>query len=97
MKKKKRTKMEKIITATEAVREFSTILNKIRFSGDHYKIKRNGKLVAIMLPDTARPLKELREILQQLPKLDDELESFSEDLNMIFNNQPELPDIMNWE
>ena len=92
--------MEKFITATEAVRDFSTLLNKIKFSGDHYIIKRSGKSVARMLPveekKTTRPLKELKSILKQLPMLDDELDSFSEDLDTIIKEQPEMPDVLRW-
>lgn len=92
--------MEKIVTATEAVRDFSTILNKIKFSGEHYIIKRSGKFVALMSPFEekvpVRPLKELKAILKQLPMLDNELDSFSEDLKTIINEQPRLPDGLNW-
>ena len=94
------SKMEKIVTATEAVRDFSTILNRVKFSGDNYIIKRNGKFVALIssigekVP--VRPLKELKNILKQLPRLDDELDSFSDDLNTIVSDQPELPDRLNW-
>ena len=38
--------MENRITATQAVREFSELLNKIRFRGEHYIIVRNGRPVA---------------------------------------------------
>jgi antitoxin (DNA-binding transcriptional repressor) of toxin-antitoxin stability system len=92
--------MEKIVTATEAVRDFSTILNRVKFSGDNYIIKRNGKFVALIssigekVP--VRPLKELKNILKQLPRLDDELDSFSDDLNTIVSEQPGLPDRLNW-
>ena len=43
-----------------------------------------------------RPLIELKAVLKQLPMLDDELDSFSEDLNTIINEQPGLPDGLNW-
>jgi antitoxin (DNA-binding transcriptional repressor) of toxin-antitoxin stability system len=92
--------MDKIVTATEAVRDFSTILNRVKFSGDNYIIKRNGKLMAIISPIEekvpVRPLKELKAILKELPMLGDELASFSDDLNTIVNEQPGLPDGLNW-
>jgi antitoxin (DNA-binding transcriptional repressor) of toxin-antitoxin stability system len=93
--------MEKIITATEAVRDFATILNKIKFSGENYMIKRSGKPMARMIPvkdeNHLLSLKELKTILKQLPVLSDELDSFSKDLNLAINNQPEIQDELNWE
>lgn len=93
--------MDKIISATKVVRDFSTILNKIKFGGDHYIIKRNGKLVARMSPvDEHKPahsLKDLKKLLDDLPRLGEELHSFSADLEKISNEQPETPDELNWE
>ena len=93
--------MDKIISATKVVRDFSTILNKIKFAGDHYIIKRNGKLVACMSPvDEDKPahsLKDLKKLLDDLPGLGEELNSFSADLERISNEQPEIPDDLNWE
>jgi antitoxin (DNA-binding transcriptional repressor) of toxin-antitoxin stability system len=92
--------MEKIISSTEVVRDFSTILNKVKFAGNHYIIKRNGKPVARISPvDEEKSnnfLINLKNILIQLPKLDDELDSFSDDLKTIYNEQPEISDEINW-
>ena len=93
--------MEKTISATEAVRDFATILNKIKFSGDNYMIKRSGKPMARMIPvkdeNHLLSLKELNTLIKQLPALDNELDSFTEDLNLAINNQPEMQDKLNWE
>lgn len=87
--------MEKHITATQAVRDFSGILNRIKFMGEHYIIERNGKPVAQMEPvKTAsrdRTLKELKFLLKKLPPLEDELVAFAEDLESIIKYQPPLP------
>lgn len=92
--------MEKIISATEVVRDFSTILNKVKFAGDHYIINRNGKPVAsISSVDEEKPpplLINLKDLLDQLPELGDELDSFSDDLKSICDEQPEIPDKLNW-
>jgi len=42
--------MEKRIIATQAVRDFYELLNRIKFNGDHYIIERRGKPVALMEP-----------------------------------------------
>ena len=42
--------MEKRISATQAVRDFSEVLNTIKFKGLHYIIERGGKPVASMRP-----------------------------------------------
>lgn len=49
--------MEKTISATEAVRKFSEILNSIKYRGNHYTIMRGGKPIASIYP-VERPLKE---------------------------------------
>ncbi|MGD9162482.1 MAG: type II toxin-antitoxin system Phd/YefM family antitoxin [Desulfobacteraceae bacterium] len=92
--------MEKIISATEVVRDFSTILNKIKFGGEHYIIKRSGKPVARISPiqdeKQISSLKDLKRLLEQLPKLGDELDSFSMDIKSLNDEQPEAPEKINW-
>jgi hypothetical protein len=97
---KRRDKMEKTISATEAVRDFSTLLNHIRFRGDRYIIKRSGKPVACMgsFEDakTLKPLEELKYVLEQLPKLGNDLENFAEDLVSTAVEQPLPPEETPW-
>ncbi len=63
--------MEKRISATEAIRKFSEILNSIKYKGESYKIIRGGKPVASLRPVEApikeRHLGELKEIVKNLP------------------------------
>ena len=93
--------MEKEITATEAVRDFSALLNRIKFGGDHYIIKRGGKPVAYMGPlrgvVVSVPLEELKLVLEGLPKLGNEIESFASDLEGLWKRQPSLPEEAPWE
>jgi antitoxin (DNA-binding transcriptional repressor) of toxin-antitoxin stability system len=93
--------MEKHITATQAVREFSEILNTIRFRGADYIIERNGKPVAHMKPfienKNLKTLKELKELFQSLPSLEDEIETFEKDINAGIADQPGMPGEMTWE
>ena len=79
--------MERRITATKAVRDFSKLLNAIKFRGNRYIIERRGKPVACMAPieetKKIRTLKELKLLLEELPRLDDELDSFAKDVEDI--------------
>lgn len=88
--------MEKTVSATEAVRKFSEILNSIKYRGDHYIIVRGGKPVASIFPIEA-PLKEgklsgLKELVGKIPRLGDEAERFEEDLKEIIKHQPLMPE-----
>lgn len=93
--------MEKRITATQAVRDFSELLNKIKFKGDRYIIERSRKPVAQMEPikeaKKAKTLSELKSLLKELPRLDEELDAFAEDLEGIRKDQPPLPEEGMWE
>ncbi len=92
--------MEKMISATEIVRDFSTILNKVKFARDHFIVYRNGKPMARISPvdeeESPHLLVNLKILLDQLPRLDDELDSFYDDLKIICDEQPEIPEESNW-
>ncbi|MBI4690870.1 MAG: prevent-host-death protein [Nitrospirae bacterium] len=78
--------MEKTITATEAVRKFSEILNAIKYRGNHYTILRGKKPIAFISPAEKhlkeRTLGELKGLMAKLPHLGDEAESFGKDLSV---------------
>ena len=92
--------MEKIISATAAVRRFSDILNSVKFRGESYMIMRGGKAVALISPVEAplreRHLRELKEMAKSSPQLGDEAEAFGEDLKEIRKHQPLLPKEGKW-
>ena len=81
--------MEKRISATRAVRDFSEVLNTIKFKGVHYIIERGGKAVASMKPIDEKAdyktLGELKGLLKKLPRLDEELDAFAADLEDILD------------
>jgi antitoxin (DNA-binding transcriptional repressor) of toxin-antitoxin stability system len=92
--------MAKAITATDAVRKFSDLLNTIRFKGERYTILRGGKPIATLGPAMSSgqqsTLGELSQILKKLPKLGDEAAAFDEDLRKIAKKQPTLPRGRTW-
>ena len=84
--------MEKRISATRAVREFSEVLNTIKFKGVHYIIERGGKPIASMKSIDEKldsmTLGDLKTLLRKLPRLEEELDAFASDLEEISRNQP---------
>ena len=93
--------MEKRITASRAVRDFSEILNTIKFKGVHYIIERGGKPVASMRPidekTDFKTLGEFKALLKKLPRLDEELDAFAADLEDIWKDQPLMAKGDLWE
>jgi antitoxin (DNA-binding transcriptional repressor) of toxin-antitoxin stability system len=87
--------MEEIVSATRAVREFSDLLNSIKFKGRTVIIERGGKPMARMAPVEPRGkiarLKDLSRLLRELPGLGAEAEVLEKDLQEIVNAQPPLP------
>jgi hypothetical protein len=84
--------MEKRISATRAVRDFSEVLNTIKFKGVHYIIERGGKPIATMKSIDDKidymTLGELQTLLKKLPRLEEELDAFASELEEISGNQP---------
>lgn len=72
------------ISATDAARNFSDLLNRVRYQGGRFEIARGTEVVARIVPaepSRAANLAELDERLAQLPKLDaDDSAAFENDL-----------------
>jgi len=90
----------KTITATEAVRNFSEILNSIKYTGADYTIVRGGKPVATIRPaeDHAKGLTlgDLEGLVKSLPALGDEAERFKKDVKEAHRHQPHMPEKDKW-
>lgn len=89
------------ISSTEAVRNFSELLNNIKYRGDRYTVVRGGKPAASLIPvEQNRPaatLADLREIMRQLPSLDSGDQRFAADVTAAANAQPPMPEAQSWE
>jgi prevent-host-death family protein len=87
--------MAERISATRVVREFSEILNEVRYKSQSYVVERNGRPIARLVPVSehkeGKRLKELKTLLSSLPPCEDDLESFAADLEKIAGHQPSLP------
>jgi prevent-host-death family protein len=92
--------MPERVTATRAVREFSELLNEIRYRSKSYIVERNGKPIARLVPagnlNEGKQLKDLKSLLLSLPSCGDDLETFEADLRKIADNQPSLPAGDSW-
>jgi len=91
--------MIKTISATEAVRTFSELLNTIKYKGEFYTILRGGKPAATIGPAEKstgeRTLRELSLVLKTMPKLEDD-DKFAADIDAIIGNQPVAPEKSSW-
>jgi prevent-host-death family protein len=82
--------MDHTVSATRAAREFSELLNRVRYGGETFLIERGGKPVGRLTP-AASPrctLAELVEFLRGGPKPDP---GYWETLAAITKRQPKLP------
>jgi len=93
--------MQTAISSTEAVRNFSELLNNIKYRGDRYTVIRGGKPAASLIPvEPARmgaTLADLRKIVQSLPHLDSNDTAFEADVIAASSSQPPMPEALPWE
>lgn len=93
--------MQTAISSTEAVRNFSELLNNIKYRGDRYTVIRGGKPAASLVPveptRIAATLADLRKIMQVLPHLDNSDTAFEADVMTAANLQPSVPEALSWE
>jgi len=76
------------ISATEAARNLSDLLSRVRYRGERFTIVRGGEEVASLVPAVGSrsvTLREVRLALASLPTPDD---AFARDLDQIRAEQP---------
>lgn len=78
----------RIISATEASRKFSIILNKVHYQGEHYEIKRGKDIIAQIIPvghkKSSIKVCELKAFFKRLPTIETEdQQAFSKDIEDI--------------
>jgi len=93
--------MMKTINATDAAREFSEILNSVKYKRDSYTIMRGGKPTAAIVPVesalTLRTMSELLLIMKNIPRLGEDSLQFERDISNISREQPAMPESSSWE
>ena len=92
--------MIQTITVTDAVRNFSELLNSIRYRGEQYTIMKGGKPAATIGPAAGfvkeRKLSDLKEIVRNLPRLEDDGDAFARDIAQAIAVQPPVSEGNPW-
>lgn len=79
------------LSVTQAVRQFSDLMNRVFYQGSTVELERGNKVIARICPVTSEsPLKvkDLNSFFQELPSLGDDSERFAEDLAEIRKQVP---------
>ena len=79
------------VSATEAVRRFSDLLNRIRYRGETFVIERGGQTICELRPaaPTLFTGADLAALLRSLPPVD---EGYLATVEEITRDQPQLPE-----
>lgn len=87
-----RNVVHETISATELVRHFSAMVDKVRISGKSIYITKGVQTIAELSPPpkSGFPIQNLTTFLQSLPCLDEDADSMSKDLTSI-KEQAKLP------
>jgi antitoxin (DNA-binding transcriptional repressor) of toxin-antitoxin stability system len=80
------------ISATEAARNFSELLNRVRFRGESFDVVRGGEVVARITTASSPKRAGATELIAALAAVDRRDASFAADLERIQSDQPRLPD-----
>lgn len=84
--------MRETVTATRAARQFSKLLNRVRYQGESFVITRGGEEVARLAPPAApEPAVTLRSLLERLRQVPPPDEGFAREVEAIQADQPSLP------
>jgi antitoxin (DNA-binding transcriptional repressor) of toxin-antitoxin stability system len=76
------------LTATEAARNFSEILNRVRYGRETFVILRGGEAVCRLSPVDPAPAPSLRDVLELLKSVGSPDDKFADDLEAIQAEQP---------
>ncbi len=79
------------ISVTQAVRQFSDLLNRIFYQGVSVELERGNKVIARISPVTTESslkVKDLNRMFAKLPSLGDDASTFTKDLEDIRKQMP---------
>ncbi|HEX9671254.1 MAG TPA: type II toxin-antitoxin system prevent-host-death family antitoxin [Thermoanaerobaculia bacterium] len=82
--------MSERVTATEAARRFSDLLNRVRYGRETFVVVRGGEEVAQISPASPSRRVTLRELVETLRRLGPPDDRFAEDLAEIQASQPPI-------
>ena len=88
----KNTNIHETITATDLVRHFSAMVDKVRISGRSIYITKGMQTIAELSPPpkSGFPIKELASFFKTLPSLGDDAQDMSQDIKSI-KSKAQLP------
>lgn len=81
------------INVTQASRQFSDLLNRAFYQGVSFELKRGNRVIAKLCPASAPrkvAVRDLNRLFAELPKLNEDAESFAQHLDAI--RKAALPD-----
>jgi prevent-host-death family protein len=84
------TPMSERVTATEAARKFSDLLNRVRYSHETFVVMRGGEEVAQISPAQPSQPVTLRELIERLRQIGLPDSRFAADLEEIQASQPPI-------
>lgn len=84
--------MPRHITATEAARNLSDVLNRVRYGGESFVIVRNGEEVGVLVPLSTGPPRTLAELVQLVEAAGFPDDRFAADLEAVRREAPALPE-----
>ena len=79
------------LSVTQAVRQFSDLINRVFYQGTIVELERGNRVIARISPVTSESpvkVKDLNTFFQELPSLGDDSERFAEDLAEIRKQVP---------
>ncbi len=79
-----------IVTATELAKNLSDILNRVKYKGEHFEVRRNGEVIARIDPPPAEKVVTFGDFLDFLrhgPRPDDQ---FADDLEAVLAELPKI-------
>lgn len=79
------------ITATEAARDFSNLLSRVRHAGESFLVIRNGEAVCRIEPVTPAANATVADLLQVLEDFGPVDAGFARDVAQAQKRQPKLP------
>lgn len=82
--------MATVVSATDAARNFSDLLNRVRYRGESFDIVRGGEVVASISAAT-RARATAVELIAALRKVSAPDDGFADDLERVQAEQPTLP------
>ena len=79
------------LSVTQAVRQFSDLMNRVFYQGSIVELERGNKVIARIYPvapDSPLKVKDLNVFFDELPSLNKDSESFAKDLAKIRKQVP---------